>query len=346
MKRVALLQTTGNERIDAILRGLIEVVEAAFPDRVRGYYLKGSYAGGGAVATSDIDLTVVFKGGALSDQEEERIQRVGEARSQGSSARIDLDAVGERCLRQGVASSGDSPRGGYLAYEAIRLKTASLLLYGEDIRDDLSLPMPEAYIHLVTHAPCDCSGRVLRGATMLVFPLTYPDPTGEFYGYDVFRLGNVYSPTGRGTKDLVASAGWIATALIALKAGRYVGSKSDSLRLYRECINDEWMTFLADLYEYCRSRWAYLVPEDEVERQRLRALCRRMLAFENHYLAVYEDYLLAELRSANVAAQLAAIRRLGQVIYRDGEVAAELRALAGSGDEPLREAASAVMRQI
>lgn len=112
---IALLRTTGDERIDAILRGLIEAVEAAFPDRVRGYYLKGSYTDGSAVATSDIDLTIVFKGAALVDAEAERAQRLGEACSQGSPARIDLDAVNERCLRQEVAPSDDSPCGEYLA---------------------------------------------------------------------------------------------------------------------------------------------------------------------------------------------------------------------------------------
>jgi hypothetical protein len=59
-----------------------------------------------------------------------------------------------------------------------------------------------------------------------------------------------------------------------------------------------------------------------------------MLGFENYYFAAYRDYLLNELRGAN-ADRLDLTRRLGQVIYRDGEVAAELRALAGRADTTL-----------
>lgn len=37
----------GNATIDAIIDGLIGIYEAVFPERIRGYYLTGSYAAGG-----------------------------------------------------------------------------------------------------------------------------------------------------------------------------------------------------------------------------------------------------------------------------------------------------------
>lgn len=57
-----LLTSTGSQRVDAILRGTIGLLELAFPDRLRAVYLSGSYADGTATTGSDIDGLVVFKG--------------------------------------------------------------------------------------------------------------------------------------------------------------------------------------------------------------------------------------------------------------------------------------------
>ncbi len=46
MREVTLLWTTGDQRIDALLGGLIEQVELAFHGRIRSSYLLGSYAAG------------------------------------------------------------------------------------------------------------------------------------------------------------------------------------------------------------------------------------------------------------------------------------------------------------
>jgi len=55
-----LVYSTGNARIDTMLRGAVGIFEAAFPDRVRGYYLFGSHMDGSAVGISDLDIFVVF----------------------------------------------------------------------------------------------------------------------------------------------------------------------------------------------------------------------------------------------------------------------------------------------
>ncbi|HEV7129272.1 MAG TPA: nucleotidyltransferase domain-containing protein, partial [Ktedonobacterales bacterium] len=57
-----LLGSTGDARADAILRTTIEAFEAAFPERVRGYYLHGSLADGTGLPTSDLDLAIIFCG--------------------------------------------------------------------------------------------------------------------------------------------------------------------------------------------------------------------------------------------------------------------------------------------
>ena len=72
----------GDPEIDRVLRGFVGACDAAFPGRVRAYYLTGSWADGTGVRTpgdalnsSDIDVTVVFAG-ALSDAEAADFRRL------------------------------------------------------------------------------------------------------------------------------------------------------------------------------------------------------------------------------------------------------------------------------
>src|SRR3954454_15062976 len=154
---------------------------------------------------------------------------------------------------------------------------------------------------------------MIRHRERSAYPLDYPDPGGEFFGYDVTRASNRYSPDGRGLKDLVAGIGWAATALVALRSGSYVGGKGAALRAYQAEVADAWTALLTEVYDLCRVRWAYLVPESPTERAQLRELCRRTLPFENHYLSIYRDFLLAELRGEDRAGWLFAAQRLGEV---------------------------------
>jgi hypothetical protein len=137
--------------------------------------------------------------------------------------------------------------------------------------------------------------------------------------------------------------GWAATGLIVLDAGQYVARKSAWPELYRRHINDEWLPFLAAVYERCRGDWAYAIPGDAAGRAELRELCRRALGFENHYLARYRAYLLGQLAGPDQSSQLFALERLAQVVYPDAEVAAAIRRHAGSPLEPLRLAAEQAM---
>ena len=130
-------------------------------------------------------------------------------------------------------------------------------------------------------------------------PLGYPDPRGEFYGYDCRAVRLPDGGEARSTRNLIRTTGWAATALVAHRAGRYVARKRDCHAIYRETIGDEWGDLLADIYTQCRAEWNYLIPDDAADRRRLRAICERTLAFENHFLAIYRRYLLAELRGAD-----------------------------------------------
>ena len=57
-----LLISTGDPLSDNVLRDVVARLEAAFSGRVRAYYLQGSRADSTDVATSDLDVRVLFAG--------------------------------------------------------------------------------------------------------------------------------------------------------------------------------------------------------------------------------------------------------------------------------------------
>jgi hypothetical protein len=56
-----LIESTGDRQCDKIAQGVIGIFEGAFPGRVRGFYLRGSHASDTSIASSDLDLLIVFK---------------------------------------------------------------------------------------------------------------------------------------------------------------------------------------------------------------------------------------------------------------------------------------------
>ncbi len=140
--------------------------------------------------------------------------------------------------------------------------------------------------------------------------------------------------TTSGTRDLIRSTGWAATAMIALRAHQYVARKSDCHRLYRACIGDDWSDLLEEIYTQCRGAWHYLLPDRPENRARLRAICERTLSFENHFLAVYRDYAVSQLRSAALAHRLHALWVLEQLPLKDEQIFAALARLATLPTDP------------
>lgn len=278
---------TGIDAIDRIIRGVVMAFAASLPERMRGAYLLGSYADGGAVAMSDIDLLLLFSG-ALTEEERARAQSTAEACALLSPVRLDLIICDEASI------SG----------EVVPLRYGGRLVAGEDTRAALPLPPLPIYTRETLGAARFFMTVILRGQDHLTYPLAYPEPDGEFFGYDTVRVPEWYPPgTERGVKELVTTATRMARALLALEAGRYCGSKGGSVAAYREAIGGEWGDLLADLYANGKLRWGYSIPTPPDERRLLRDLCARMLAFEHHFLARYHTYLLELLRAGDAAEQ-------------------------------------------
>lgn len=92
-----------------------------------------------------------------------------------------------------------------------------------------------------------------------------------------------------------------------------MAGKRAAISAYRQHIGDAWAAHLEAIHRQCRLQWGYRIPETEAERELLRELCRTELAFENHFLASYRDYLLAERQSDDEQAREVARERLYQI---------------------------------
>lgn len=125
MRRKVELQSVGDARVDTLLACVVERCESAFPARVRGYYVEGSYASGTGVATSDVDLVIIFKDRFAAPDERERAAALCAACATATGLELDAEITDEASLG-GRASP--------------TFKLGAWLVFGEDIRDHLALP--------------------------------------------------------------------------------------------------------------------------------------------------------------------------------------------------------------
>jgi hypothetical protein len=335
MKMLPLLTSTGDDRADTILRGAVSLWEGVFPERIRGYYLSGSYANATAAPTSDLDLTILFKDRYRDQAESDRAQQLCAAiEALHPAIFVDMGYLSEQSLRQADRIS-----------VALQLKMSSSLIYGEDIRDQITAIPDARYVRDAMHIPYFSSRYGRSQLHVLRFPLDYPNPKGRFYGYDGWSLASSGDAEQASIKMLVVIVGRIATAIVALHSGAYVGTKRDSVALYRKHIHDEWMDLVEQVYDACKVRWQYRVPTKPSDQEQLRALCQRALDFENHFFALYRSYLLDELNSSEREGQLRALERLGQIIYPDEAINNALALLREGADAELSKAIEQTKQQ-
>jgi predicted nucleotidyltransferase len=321
---IHLRQPTAIPSVDQTLSESIAIIEQHLPRRVQGYYLVGSYAVGEAVPASDIDLIVVFKE-QLTVADHQHFLAVRDRCKQAGFYTLDLSADSDAKLRR---------------VGAVWFQTASRCLYGTDIRPQIPRKPIEAHVRDLMHSMYFLLARVRGNLDRLTVPLTFPDPSGHLYGYDqrLIRDGDHLRTVG--TKDLVTNTLAIANVLTLRRSGRYVGSgkKGDIPDQYQQWIDDQWTWLVAEVYHTCRNRWGYGVPTGQAEQVHLRRLCHDVLAFENHFLAVYRSYLLDELQRTDAATVRFAVQRMGQLIYADREVVEALRQAQQQADAGLAAA--------
>ncbi len=61
MADIMLQHSLGNAQVDEVVQKIICVYEEAFPGEIAAYYVEGSYVDRTQLATSDIDLVIVFR---------------------------------------------------------------------------------------------------------------------------------------------------------------------------------------------------------------------------------------------------------------------------------------------
>jgi hypothetical protein len=305
-----LRASSGDEQIDAITSGMIAVLETHFPKRIRGYYFEGSCADGGLTPLSDIDLCVVFVAAQTAIEQHDF-----------TTLRAALNRISPRGLDLSYSDEATLLHADQLRFEpdwqpvlgAITLKCASLPIYGADIRSAIPFVPHEVYRRTMMHFPYLVLAGQRGSPAQLPFPLTYPDPSDPFFGYTARKLRAADGTLVVSTKRLVHASGFIATALVALRTSLYVDDKRAAISPYHRHIGDAWAAHLEAIHQQCRLQWGYRIPETEAERELLRELCRTQLAFENHFLALYRDYLLAEQQSDQGQAREVARERLCQI---------------------------------
>ena len=315
---IRLLHTAGKPYVDEILADVVQEYETAFPDRVRSYFLLGSYVDGCAVVGSDIDAYILFKETFLSPKEAIQAKQLASVCVKKSILRLDGNVIDEQMLLN------------YQSIMKVALKQNSILLFGEDTRSSMTLPNRAAYTRDITDGVIEFLLRLHRSES-ITYPITYPDPNGAFYGYDhmtklSYDVASLYYPPDKAatvyyaTRELVECACRMASALLAFKTGSFVGTKRGSVETYNREISDEWSPFLTAMFEKGKMQWMYGLPEHEEERAELRELCEQMLAFENHYLLHYRTYLLSLLSSEDQQNVQFALQRLETVHYDDDEM--------------------------
>ncbi|MEM7554756.1 MAG: hypothetical protein AAF378_11760 [Cyanobacteria bacterium P01_A01_bin.84] len=323
-----LSYSTNHPKIDRILQGTIGVFEKVFLGRIRGYYLQGSYGNSNAITNSDLDLYVIFKDDFHDSVEFTKARCLGESCTQISSVLLEIKPGAEDAL--------------YLSENAgiaLNFKHSTQFLYGEDIRSSIPTPSSEDWMRWAMHAP-QASLLATRTAKFLIFPLDYPDSQAEFYGYEHQTLPCTDGIDCPSSKWLISTVSWIATALVAIKTGQYIGSKGEAVKLYKKYINDEWTNLVEQVYELCRNRWYYLIPEKDIERQTLSSMCRDTLRFSNYFLSRYRSFLLHQLYEEQPKNQILALKMLARIIYpEDQEIGDALKRLQQSESLELKRTA-------
>lgn len=307
---VELSNSTGDSEIDDLLAGIVGIYESTFPQRIRSYYVVGSYGDGTAVPSSDLDIGILFYK-TLTLSELQQFQDLIHHCNALSHVRLDISSLDESRLTRATASMKAALPifGDKMAFNALPL---------EPIQDKItrSLFMAVQYMW------------ILRGrANNLYFPLRYPDHEGEFYGYDTF------GEFGRGTRLMVNLVTMMTTTINALVTGKQVGTKKESVMTYYYDVDDEWADFVVDVYQFLKEQWHYQIPQHHEDRERLRHFCERLIHFENFLLAICRSYILKTLAGHDRIRLKYALDSLERIGYPSGDFSKALRLVYVENDD-------------
>jgi hypothetical protein len=305
--------STGSLLADHTIRGIVHLFESLLPGRMCSWYFEGSYATQSAVPTSDLDLILVLHAPLVTEQEQTLLATLLEACQSISSLELDVTVTDLETLQR----SADP-----------MFKLRARLLAGSEIRDTVPLIPIVLWARERMHAAFWLMIHVFHRPEPVVTPIPFPDPADRFYGYAARRTQRVDGSEVLTTRDLIRVTGWIATARIAYQAQQYVVDKRSCVAIYRDVIGDEWTDLLVTIDQRCRQDWHYLVLGGKEEQEELQAVGRHVLAYENHFLGMYDQFLADELTSNDASAQATALEMLGRTWHPEPSILALLHQLA------------------
>jgi hypothetical protein len=231
------------------------------------------------------------------------------------------------------------------------LKYHSLALFGEDTRHGMPDVLPPDAIALMPNFVG--SLKVIRAIDSwpdkLTYPLTYPDPDGEFFGYDIngIRLNDYpLDDYIHGTRTLIRNLISGAELLVRMRVDCHLVSREHVIVSYDEHVGDEWASILKEAVEQCRSTWLYQIPQRKVDRCYLRQLCQKTLSFENRIVHDCRLHLQKLLRSDSEVKLLHAIRATAESVLADKQARSALNALVEDTRSEIRRAAMESLSQL
>jgi len=300
MGKISLLFSTRVSRIDEIICGSIGLLETLFPNRIRAYYLVGSYIDGGYTAGSDIDLVPIFKG-ALQAGEELTYRQAVEYMDQLSPVHL---GFGLRAEEQSFQEGG------------VGIKIGSVLLYGQDVRDKIPLTPLEQYCQSCISTSLELIRDQRGNPDQLVFPLGYPDAQAEYYGY--LKDEETQGVLRKSSASIFTHLMFLASTMATLKTGQYNASKSFSWKFYQDHVGGPWGAYLEGWYIRGKKQWAYAIPLTAEERHELKQMCQKVLAFENDFMMIARDFILKRLENTDEKARDWAKQQIQKIISKSG----------------------------
>ena len=271
---VSLLYATGTPEVDRLIGGFVALCELQFPERVRGYFLAGSYLDGTAVSASDLDIIVVFSETA-SGEELEAFWRMHYQVNLLSPVTFGAAPISESTLAKGVLA---------------HLKETKVL-YGEDVIKTFPSVSHEVALRRFISGSLKLLKSFHGVKEPLSLPLHFPDKDAAYYGFD---FSSTVTPKGeKSVKRLVNLVARITASLLVLETNRQPESKRDCIAQYKEKVGGSWADFAEEVYLVLNQTWHYRMPQTPEDKRRLERLCQQLLEFENDYLEKVQPLVLA-----------------------------------------------------
>jgi len=291
-----LLNSTKNPVADAAIIKALEKVQSIYSQPVLSAYITGSYANNYIVKTSDVDLFLVFANNPSKEEGALQEQIMNETES--IEPPMDIGFYGLPRLLE----AGEVEMGKYCLH-----------IYGEPVHEKIPNPNLADYIYHFMHTGYRRM-TLSRKQEPYTWPLAYPNPEGEYKGYD-WRTTLLAGKELPSIKEIVVLTGWMATGLVAWRGSTFVPTKQQCPELFSKVIGGSVAKDFQEITDFCRTKLCYLLPEIEEDKKHLQELMPRVLGLENYFMAQYQEFLIENLKNGDPVRVLTSVIRLGLIHY-------------------------------